>query len=61
MDQKWKEFFLQAAIKSNNMGPYYAIGVVQGICENAEISASEKIEHIRYFLDQLMAEPEKEV
>ena len=56
MDQRTREFYDQAAKRAVAVGPYYAIGTIQGICENTEESAATKIEHISYLLDRLMEE-----
>ena len=59
MDQKTKQYLQTAAVRSEELGPYYAIGTVQGICENTELPAREKIEHIRYLMGLLVSEREE--
>lgn len=60
MDQRTRGFYDQAAKRAVDVGPYYAIGIIQGICENTEESAAAKIENIGYLLDRLMEEQAKE-
>ena len=61
MDQKTKQHLQTAAARSEELGPYYAIGTAQAICENTELPAREKIEHIRYLLSLLTDKERKEV
>ena len=60
MEERTKAFYDQAAKRTMVMGPYYAIGVIQGMCENTWDSAATKIENIKYFLDRLLEEQGKE-
>lgn len=60
MDKRWESYLQKQVERSREVGPYYAIGVVQDICEGMTTSAGEKIKHISYFLDQLMVNPGKE-
>lgn len=56
MEERTKAFCDQAVQRTMVMGPYYAIGVIQGMCENTWESAATKIENIKYFLDRLLEE-----
>ena len=59
MDQKTREQLVAAAKRCEALGPYHAIATVEAICEDADLSAREKIDRIRYLLGLLVSEREE--
>jgi len=53
METRWEKFYRKQAEQAADFGPYSAVRTIQDICENTDLSGSEQLAHIRFFLNEI--------
>ena len=53
MGTRWEKFYRKQAEQAVEFGPYYAVGTVHDICENDKLSGADRLQHIRFFLNEI--------
>ena len=53
MSTRWEKFYRKQAEQAVEFGPYYAVGAIQSICQYDRLSGAERLEHIRFFLNEI--------
>lgn len=53
MGTRWEKLYRKRAEEALRFGPYAAVRTIQDICENTDLTGSTRLEHIRFFLNEI--------
>lgn len=53
MRPRWERFYRKQAEEAAAFGPYAAIRTIRRVCDDEGRPGSERLEHIRFFLQEL--------
>lgn len=53
MKPHWERFYRKQAEQALALGPYAAVQTVQGICADNRLSGADRLQHIRFFLNEI--------
>lgn len=53
MKPHWERFYRKQAEQAVSFGPYDAVRTVQDICENDKLTGADRLQHIRFFLNEI--------